>query len=183
MTQTANTTQMTRSLADSLKSPDFSETLAESVAKIPISENRINKIVQAALEHISDPRIVCRPIEDMIQQAEQPSDLRLPGMYIINALSRMKKDGKVFEGQFEKNIVQTTQTAFRTSKKDQEKIKGLLITWSKLKIFEGKIGELLQIAQNVLPDAIQSSPEIGQGQIINDGSPQFFPKFIKFAKF
>ncbi|KAH7831930.1 putative CID domain [Monocercomonoides exilis] len=143
-------------LGSSLLKPDFESALVENTRKLPISANRITNIIRAASHYLDKPETVATILESFVQNPEQVS-LKLPGMYVIDALCRQKKDGSVFENAFKPNILLTVASAMKTTAKDQKGMKKLVNMWKVHGIFSECINDLISIVEMDVEDQEQEN--------------------------
>jgi rRNA-processing protein FCF1 len=66
----------------------FRKILFENTVKIPISQNRINNIVKAALGYIITPKVVASELEGLIMNSESNASLKLSCLYIIDTICK-----------------------------------------------------------------------------------------------
>jgi hypothetical protein len=74
----------------SLEEGYFRNVLFESIARPPISQNRINIVVKAAVSYISSPKVVTSELEALIMNNDSNPAFKLPCLYIIDALCKYK---------------------------------------------------------------------------------------------
>ncbi|KAK2958553.1 hypothetical protein BLNAU_6587 [Blattamonas nauphoetae] len=141
-----------------LELSQFQAKFLQSIAKETLSQSRVGEVLDSAAVFVHNPEPIIREVEKQIIESEKSPRTRLHAIYILDALSRRKKTGTIFEAKFQDNIILIVSIAMQNTRSNQSSIRKLVSKWKESEVFKPCISFLVSIVEADVNDQVIAEP-------------------------